>query len=166
MPNNCIGFFEIYCCENVPSNIGYLLSLFSYNNVLLSYTDLNIAEKEGPKLTTYANEWSTPRDDQTRIPFEPKRKPVLNTNFQGEWTANIENVRPTQDGQIRPSRPSFGNRNTDYERIPYDPRENNNWNSLGSRRPPQSNIGDATSEDNLGKKFKFLTVISVPVVLN
>ena len=118
---------------------------------------MNVSEKEGPKLTTYANEWSTPRDDfQTRIPFVPKRKPVLNTNFQGEWTANIENVRPTQEpGQIRPSRPTFGSRNTDYEKIPYDPRENTNWNLLGSRRPPQSNIGDATSEANLGEKCSF-----------
>ena len=54
------------------------------------FSDLNIPEKVGQKTTTYANEWSTPRDDyQTRIPFVPKRKPVLNTNFRGEWTANI-----------------------------------------------------------------------------
>ena len=89
----------------------------------LFYTDLNIREKEAPKLTTYANEWSTPRDDyRTRIPFVPKSRPPLNTNFEREWTASIENVRPT-----RP----YGVRVTDY-----DPNENGNWNTLGSRRPP------------------------------
>ena len=69
------------------------------------------------------------------------------------------NLGPTQD-QIRPSRPSFGSRNTEYERVPYDPRENTNWNTLGSRRPPQSNIGDATSEANLGKgAFKYYVIM-------
>ena len=116
-------------------------------------------------MTTYANEWSTPRDDyRTGIPFVTKSRPALNTNFRGEWTANIENVpggalniRPTQEGQIRPTRPSFGSRNTEYERVPYDPLGNNNWNTLGSRRPPQSNIADATSEANLGEKCQFLS---------
>ena len=87
----------------------------------LFYTDLNIREKEAPKLTTYANEWSTPRDDyRTRIPFVPKSRPPLNTNFEREWTASIENVRPT-----RP----YGVRVTDYE-------PNGNTPSYGSRRPP------------------------------
>ena len=36
------------------------------------YTDLNILEKEGPKLTTYENEWST-TDYRTNIPFVTKR---------------------------------------------------------------------------------------------
>ena len=97
------------------------------------YTDLNIAEKEAPKTTTYANEWSTPRNDfKTRIPFVTKSRPPLNTNFEREWTAT--DVR----GQVRPSRPvispaSNGIRNTV---VNYDPRGNNNWNTLGSRRPP------------------------------
>ena len=95
----------------------------STRSTSLFYTDLNIREKEAPKLTTYANEWSTPRDDyRTRIPFVPKSRPPLNTNFEREWTASIENVRPT-----RP----YGVRVTDY-----DPNANSNWNTLGSRRPP------------------------------
>lgn len=108
------------------------------------YTDLNIREKEAPKTTTYANEWSTPRDDyRTRIPFVPKSRPPLNTNFDREWTATIGD-----EIIVRPTRPY----NVDSEGYPvvkitdYDPRGNNNWNTLGSRRPPPSSSGnDAVS---------------------
>lgn len=101
----------------------------------LFYTDLNIREKEAPKLTTYANEWSTPRDDyRTRIPFVPKSRPPLNTNFEREWTASVENVRP--------SRP-YGVRVTDY-----NPDENGNWNTLGSRRPPFPPSSSAEAEED------------------
>ena len=74
-------------------------------------------------------------------------QPAFNTNFRGEWTANVENVG--QGGQIRPTRPSFGTRPTDYERIPYDPRGgNNNWNTLGNgRRPP---LPSSDAESNQG----------------
>ena len=74
-------------------------------------------------------------------------QPAFNTNFRGEWTANVENVG--QVGQIRPTRPSFGTRPTDYERIPYDPRAgNNNWNTLGNgRRPP---LPSSDAESNQG----------------
>ena len=72
---------------------------------------------------------------------------VEDTNFRGEWTANVENVG--QGGQIRPTWPSFRTRPTDYERIPYDPRGgNNNWNTLGNgRRPP---LPSSDAESNQG----------------
>ncbi len=108
------------------------------------YTDLNIREKEGAKTTTYANEWSTPRDDyRTRIPFVPKSRPPLNTNFEREWTATIE------VGAIEPTRPYVPNgpvlRPTEY-----DPRGNNNWNTVGSRRPPPSQPQLENNEDLSG----------------
>ena len=92
-----------------------------------NYADLNIQEK----VVHTIGDWTTPRDE-IGITFPTKSPPVLNTNGPREWTVNIENVPGGNFGEVRPSRPAYGNRVTDQ----YDPRGNNNWNTLGSRRPP------------------------------
>jgi hypothetical protein len=100
------------------------------------YDDINIKETEAPKTTTYANEWNTYKDDyRTRIPFNTKSRPAINTNFRGEWTAGAG-----EEDLVNPTRP-FGVRVTNY-----DPRENNNWNSFGGNRPtqqPSQDFGNA-----------------------
>ena len=108
------------------------------------YTDLpnfNNRETEAPKTVTYPNEWSTPGNDGGRgkpPTFVPKTRGQLNTNFEREWTATDE-YKATIERQpvIQPTRGYYIPGTT---KIPYDPRENNNWTvgpgGPGSRRPP------------------------------
>ena len=106
------------------------------------YTDLpnfNNRETEAPKTVTYPNEWSTPGNDGRGKPtFVPKTRGHLNTNFEREWTATDE-YKATIERQpvIQPTRGYYIPGTT---KIPYDPRENNNWTvgpgGPGSRRPP------------------------------
>lgn len=63
------------------------------------YIQYTIREKEGPKKTTYASEWSTVGNenvDPTRVDFSPQQRPSLNTNFNREWTVRDEIIEPTK----------------------------------------------------------------------
>ena len=82
-----------------------------------SILDYTVSEKEAPKTTTYANEWSTYNAEQ-EANFKPQKKPpTINTNFEREWTV--------RDEVIEPSRPLVQLSHT----RPYPSRADDNWAS-------------------------------------
>ena len=104
----------------------------SSTSTSLFYDDISRTETEAPKTTTYRNEWFTPGNSRTRQPaFIPQKRPPLKTNFEKEFTA-ITQGGPGGE-EVQPTRASggggYGERNYGYSRIPYDPRENSNWNT-------------------------------------
>ena len=103
----------------------------SSTSTSLFYDDISRTETEAPKTTTYRNEWFTPGNSRTRQPaFIPQKRPPLKTNFEKEFTA-ITQGGPGEE--VQPTRASgaggYGDRNYGYSRVPYDPRENSNWNT-------------------------------------
>ena len=97
------------------------------------FDDLSLVEKEGPKTTTYANEWKTydpaKENGNTKIRFTPQSRPKLNTNFAGEWTAATGTL---YDGAIQTTAP------VNNAPIQYATRTNSNWNT-GPANPTNNN---------------------------